>query len=191
MSSTTDQQVGQNIARLRGEMTQDELADLMKERGFRWSHTTVYNVEVGERPVRASELKELADIFHVTSIAQFFEGAEVTTVEKARRDVNEARLLAVNVLSDYYYKIGKELARARDDAGLLTGPDENSDDLDLVFDPKKQAMTLGWAKLLGTATSSGQNYDDFFALLDGEKDPEDCIWHVHHGWDSIGGSTPF
>lgn len=62
---TRDEQIGKNVQRLRGDMTQQALADLMRERGFRWSQATVWSVEKGERPLRVSEGEALTDALDI------------------------------------------------------------------------------------------------------------------------------
>lgn len=59
----TDEQIGRNVQKLRGEMSQTALADLMRERGFKWSQATVWAVEKGERPLRLAEAEALKDAF--------------------------------------------------------------------------------------------------------------------------------
>lgn len=61
----TDEQVGRNLARLRGDMSQKDLALLMRERGFKWSQATVWSVEKGERPLRLVESEAIANCFGV------------------------------------------------------------------------------------------------------------------------------
>jgi len=60
--AVSDEQIGKNLARLRGDMTQKELAAAMKARGWRWSQTTVWSVENGERPLRLAEAEDLRSI---------------------------------------------------------------------------------------------------------------------------------
>lgn len=57
-----DESIGQNIARLRGEMSQVALAEQMKARGWKWSQSTVWSVEKGDRPLRLREAVDLAQI---------------------------------------------------------------------------------------------------------------------------------
>jgi hypothetical protein len=57
--------MGETVARLRGERTQQAVADAMRRRDFRWSQATVWAVESGERPLRASEAEALARVLDV------------------------------------------------------------------------------------------------------------------------------
>lgn len=47
--------IGSNIARLRGQMSQSEVAKAMSERGHSWIQTTVSAVESGERALKLTE----------------------------------------------------------------------------------------------------------------------------------------
>lgn len=59
----SDELIGQAVMRLRQSrnLTQQSIADLMRERGFRWSQATVWSVESGERPLRLHEAFALTD----------------------------------------------------------------------------------------------------------------------------------
>lgn len=148
-------------------MTQEELAEAMKSRGFRWSQTTVYNVETGERSLRASELRELADIFHLASVSPFFEGEQVVDAEVARKHVVAARKEALDKLVQYFYTTGKELAMARDLGAY--GPEPNEDDLELKVPLMDQAMLMAYAKLLGEIPNPQENVQAYLAILQGQS----------------------
>lgn len=60
--SDRDVVVGQNLAKLRGDRTQQDIAEAMREAGYKWSQATVWSVEKGERPIRLSEAESLAGI---------------------------------------------------------------------------------------------------------------------------------
>lgn len=57
-----DDVIGQNLAKLRGSMSQKDLAARMKEREWKWVQSTVASVEKGERPLRLREAADLASI---------------------------------------------------------------------------------------------------------------------------------
>lgn len=63
--ATRDEQIGQNIVKLRGDRSQQWVADRMREKGWKWAQATVWNVEKGERPLRLAEAEDLADILAV------------------------------------------------------------------------------------------------------------------------------
>jgi transcriptional regulator with XRE-family HTH domain len=58
----SDELIGRNLARMRGDMSQKELAARMKERGWKWSQATVWSVEKGERPLRLAEAEDIKAI---------------------------------------------------------------------------------------------------------------------------------
>jgi hypothetical protein len=59
---TPDEKIGRNLARLRGNRSQKDIADAMRERGWKWSQATVWSIEKGERPLRVAEAADLAQI---------------------------------------------------------------------------------------------------------------------------------
>ena len=63
MAQISDEQIGKNLARMRGDMTQKVLADEMRARGWKWSQATVWSIEKGERPLRLAEAEDLKVIF--------------------------------------------------------------------------------------------------------------------------------
>lgn len=63
--ATRDEQIGQNIVRLRGDRSQQWVADRMREKGWKWAQATVWNVEKGERPLRLAEAEDIAEILAV------------------------------------------------------------------------------------------------------------------------------
>lgn len=91
-----DQQIGRNLARLRGDMPQKDLAEAMRDFGFKWSQATVWSVEKGERPLRLTEAGALGAIlerseFLLTqpeplSVVQ----AHASDVQRACRDLRAA-----------------------------------------------------------------------------------------------------
>lgn len=60
MTSEQDLWIGQNVANARGEMSQQALADAMREAGHKWSQSTVWSVEKGDRPLRLTEASDLS-----------------------------------------------------------------------------------------------------------------------------------
>jgi transcriptional regulator with XRE-family HTH domain len=58
-----DQNIAANVRTYReaGRLSQEELAQRMTDRGFSFTQATIWKIESGQRPVRASELVALAD----------------------------------------------------------------------------------------------------------------------------------
>lgn len=63
---TSDEQIGKNLTAIRGDMSQKDLAAEMRRRGHKWSQSTVWSVEKGERPLRLTEASTLENIFDVS-----------------------------------------------------------------------------------------------------------------------------
>ncbi|WP_314473842.1 helix-turn-helix transcriptional regulator [uncultured Microbacterium sp.] len=57
-----DKEIGARVRRLRGDLSQKVLAELMKERGWKWSQPTVVSIEGGERPLKLAEAEDLAGV---------------------------------------------------------------------------------------------------------------------------------
>lgn len=66
MAIDDDRRIGENLARLRGSLTQQALANEMRLRGWKWSQATVWSVEKAERPLRLAEALDVADILGCT-----------------------------------------------------------------------------------------------------------------------------
>ena len=60
-----DERIGENLVRLRNDLSQRDLAAHMKRLGWKWTHVTVGSVERGERPLRLSEAADIARILAV------------------------------------------------------------------------------------------------------------------------------
>ncbi|OQM46668.1 hypothetical protein B6A27_05805 [Anoxybacillus sp. UARK-01] len=69
--------MGSQIRMLRenANLSQSELADLLKEHGIHLKRETISKMENGNRSISVAELRALASIFHV-SVDIFFEDAE-------------------------------------------------------------------------------------------------------------------
>ncbi|MDK6348701.1 helix-turn-helix domain-containing protein [Bifidobacterium scardovii] len=66
MSKTSrDEQIGQNLVSIRGNMSQADLALQMRERGYKWSAATVWAIEKGERPLKLTEATDVVNILGV------------------------------------------------------------------------------------------------------------------------------
>lgn len=61
----TDKELGENLRRLRGDISQKALAERMSELGARWSQPTVASIERGERALKFTEVTLLAEILRI------------------------------------------------------------------------------------------------------------------------------
>jgi transcriptional regulator with XRE-family HTH domain len=86
---TEDQRIGDSVARLRANrrMSQADLADRMRDHGFRWSQATVWSVEKGDRPLRLTEGDALAFVLGLESVDMLLPRGRkaARTIEAAQR----------------------------------------------------------------------------------------------------------
>jgi hypothetical protein len=61
-----DRRTGTAILAARGTTTQQAVANAMRDRGHKWSQSTVWSVEAGERPLKFAEANDLAQILGIT-----------------------------------------------------------------------------------------------------------------------------
>ena len=80
-----DRNISANLRMYReaGNISQEELAQRMTDRGFGFSQATIWKIENGQRPVKASELVALADSLEIMSAL----GSFMTEPGAARHDV--------------------------------------------------------------------------------------------------------
>ena len=138
-----DQNIAANLRAYReaGGISQEELAQRMTDRGFGFSQATVWKIESGQRPVRASELIALADslgVLSATVLTREPDAARHTIqLDRANRNASDA-YRAVKEAAAAYLEAQIELAvaaREAHDAGLtvtelhtswLTSPPEEA-----------------------------------------------------------------
>lgn len=115
---TTDEQIGKNLQRLRGELSQKDLAVAMRKAGYKWSQATVWSVEQGERPLRLTEAEELARILDV--------GTHMLTTS----DQELAEILMTRAIHDLMEEIDEKSQElyARQRRLALTMSPEDTDD---------------------------------------------------------------
>lgn len=80
----TDEDIGRNFTRMRGAMSQKDLAEAMRKRGFRWSQATVWAVEKGERPLRLTEADAASAVFGLHPQMLLAEEDELELVERLK-----------------------------------------------------------------------------------------------------------
>lgn len=88
-----DAQIGRNLASLRNEMSQKDLAEAMRSLGFKWSQATVWSVEKGERPLRLTEATALQEIFGVRFDSLTHNLADFAALEARRRVIESLKQL--------------------------------------------------------------------------------------------------
>ncbi|MCF3137668.1 helix-turn-helix domain-containing protein [Paenarthrobacter sp. AR 02] len=109
-STDVDAIIGKNLVRLRGDRSQQEIADGMRHVGWKWSQATVWSVEKGERPLRLAEALSLAKLLFVRLddlIMQELDGMVIVGLIARMTAIRESReSLRANI---------QELAKHRDE----------------------------------------------------------------------------
>lgn len=67
IASDDDQAIGEAVTRLRGNRSQQWVAERMRELNprWKWSQATLWSIEKGERPLRLAEARDLAAVLQV------------------------------------------------------------------------------------------------------------------------------
>lgn len=104
-------------------MSQKDLADAMRARGFKWSQATVWAVEKGERPLRLTEAEGLAAILRINPDLLL---ATPEELDLHGDMVDFANLLdEISELADAAFNAQLRLARAIDDRPESEWPDDS------------------------------------------------------------------
>jgi transcriptional regulator with XRE-family HTH domain len=116
--TSIDQHIATNLRAYReaDSFSQEELAQRMTDRGFGFTQATIWKIESGQRPVRASELVALADCFGGVITAMSFTREPGGTRHRARlRKANRQAYGAYQALKEAaaaYIEVQIELAFA-------------------------------------------------------------------------------
>lgn len=114
--TTTDQQIGRNLARCRGAMSQRDLAEAMKTRGRKWTHVTVGSIERGERPLRMSEALDVGSILGIT--LEELTGDETAVEDLHRSNAYQLRVDRVRAEIRNALELQMDIARGADSQGI-------------------------------------------------------------------------
>jgi hypothetical protein len=101
---TGDRAIGANVAILRGDTPQKQIAEKMSAYGIKWTQTTVWEIEKGRRSLKAKEARYLAEIFGVSSsvIIGDTEGAQISkTTQDYAAKLKELRLGILSKITEY------------------------------------------------------------------------------------------
>lgn len=100
--SEFNKRVGMNVANLRSTMTQQALADAMRERGHRWTQATVWSIETGDRALKLEEALSLVDVLGVGAWGAIRLGKDAfTELEPLLNKAFKVRERTVDALFDY------------------------------------------------------------------------------------------
>lgn len=63
--SDRDARIGRSLVEIRGTMSQADLASRMRGRGYKWSASTVWAIEKGDRPLKLTEAVDVLEILGI------------------------------------------------------------------------------------------------------------------------------
>ncbi|UTT52311.1 helix-turn-helix domain-containing protein [Microbacterium maritypicum] len=108
-----DEQIGENLTKLRGEMSQKDLATAMRGRGWKWSQATVWSIEKGERPLRLAEAVDVAWILDERLDALLRAGSD-HDVEQILSAPKRSLESVLDALVEHAGDFGRSAAKIRD-----------------------------------------------------------------------------
>ena len=88
-----EQQIGKNLATVRGDVPQATLAERMRERGWKWSQATVWAIERGDRPLRLAEAEDVVRVLELPGGVDYYFLREDKLVALAGEEMKVARSL--------------------------------------------------------------------------------------------------
>lgn len=131
-----DEAIGMNIAIMRGQRTQKMIADGMKELGFKWTQTTVWEVESGKRSLKAKEARALAEVLN-TQVQNLFGETVVTQTRQVilRRiqKLEAFEIAAAEAIEKYALARTKALALAEEAMFELIHSGVDHDEVLMMF----------------------------------------------------------
>jgi transcriptional regulator with XRE-family HTH domain len=176
MVARDDQYVGidQNIAanlrtyREAGSISQEELAHRMADRGFGFSQATIWKIESGQRPVKASELVALADSLGVMLVTHLTDKPDVARhqvrLDQANRKAQHAYQTVKEAAADYLdAQLALVVAARQAHDGGLTAAELHTSWLDT---PPEEAVIEARVAADQEATRSEQVNDAVNKILD-------------------------
>jgi transcriptional regulator with XRE-family HTH domain len=119
-----DQKIAANLRAYREShgLSQDELAQRMTDRGFGFSQATIWKIESGQRPVKASELAAFADALGIISVSFLLEepamashDARLGLLTRRARESYGALKAAAAAYLEVQLNLAFALRQARDD----------------------------------------------------------------------------
>lgn len=124
--ATTDKQIGKNLAQFRGIMSQKELADRMRDLGWKWSQATVWSIEKGERPLRLVEAEALQSILGRFSVFHLLASETERALQIAEDELFRAHLDLEKAMREHFSKRFR-LALIADSQSEKLSDDERDD----------------------------------------------------------------
>lgn len=102
---SSDETIGKNVLRARGMTTQTDVAERMRKLGYKWSQSTVWAVEKGERALKLAEAQDLAIVLGVSVLELVEDQAESSVYAWIRRELAVAERVSdqlLDVLIEWY-----------------------------------------------------------------------------------------
>lgn len=171
--------IGKNLVRLRGEMSQKDVATAMRDRGWKWSQATVWSVERGDRPLRLAEAQDLAAILRRPMQAFLYSETE-QKIANADRRLREARTELEEALSSLQ---GARIQMAR----LLDGAHRSGDELSRTakFSEDRLRVTpedvLREWRIREAAAERGRSEVNDQRMIESGQDPKNVTWTSDQG----------
>ena len=156
------------IYREAGNVSQEELAQRMADRGFGFSQATIWKIESGQRPVRASELVALADSLGILSPTSLTYKPDATRykvqLEQANRNAQHAYETLQEAAAGYLEAqvVLVVAAREAQDAGLAVTELHTS----WLDTPAEEAVIQARVEADQEAERSEQVNDEINKILD-------------------------
>lgn len=105
-----DAEIGRNLVRLRGDMSQKDVAEQMRRRGFKWSQATVWSVERGERPLRLAEADALSEFLAMSNLYSLTSNRTTFNIRLSTSKIDAARVRLEEAAQEIV-TVQRELAR--------------------------------------------------------------------------------
>jgi hypothetical protein len=179
-------------------VSQKDLARAMTERGWKWSQSTVWSVETGERPLRLAEAEDLATILS-SDVRQLGTDTGVANMMEKLRQVSSARSDLEKAILDYGNRQA-ELAHMADSMDFID-PESSAAYRAMVeekLSPSPEDVVneirVSWQKFrAATGESSGSPVVDLngteINLSDGPLVSKHDEWWLAGGSGRVGGSV--
>lgn len=141
----SDRNIGINVMILRGTRTQKEIADGMKELGFKWTQTTVWEVESGKRSLKAKEARGLARVLN-THVQNLFGETAVTqtrgVIMRRLHKIKALEIAAAEAIESYALARTKSLALAEETMRELIESGVDNDDVLMYLARSLKKMSM-------------------------------------------------
>lgn len=140
-----DKEIGANVAIIRGSRTQKAIADGMQKLHFKWTQTTVWEVESGKRSLKAKEAKALAEVLN-THIQNLYGETAVTqtrgVILRRLHKLKESEVDAAEAIENYSLERTKSLALAEETMRELIESGVDHDDLLMYLARSLRKMSM-------------------------------------------------